>query len=77
MCKENLNRELEEKIETLDFLVNKNDEFIKKAKEISERDDIGDGLKSFLLETLKDTEFQNDKLKELLDIDKKIVEEIK
>lgn len=77
MCKENLNRELEEKIETIDFLVNKNDEFIKKAKEISERDDIGDELKSFLLETLKDTEFQNDKLKELLDIDKKIVEEIK
>lgn len=31
MCKENLNRELEEKIETLDFLVNKNDEFIKKS----------------------------------------------
>lgn len=50
---------------------------LKKAKEISERDDIGDELKSFLLETLKDTEFQNDKLKELLDIDKKIVEEIK
>lgn len=77
MCKENLNKEREEKVESLDFLVNKNNEFIEKAKEISERDDIGDELKSFLIETLKDTEFQNDKLKELLDIDKKIVEEIK